>query len=166
MVPTDSTPRARRGRLEQASRSKASPSNLEPHSWSGAFRDIADGTFSLFSNRLALARHELMQDLKEAGGSAGAALAGGAVVLFGYILLNLGVILLTGALWKGALGMGVSALLLAALNLGGGLAVLARSAGQLKTNKGALEQTREALEKDKAWLKEIRNKPELAPPEP
>lgn len=158
-----STPR-RTDPLERRQQATGSAPAPAADSLVGALKGIGEGALELFSQRLTLARRELVDELKLLGGSAGVIAAGGAVALFGYVLLNAAIILLVGALWGGLLGMGVSALVLALLNLGAGLGALVRSARRLQEGPGRLEQTRSEWKKDQEWLQELRHKPALPSP--
>lgn len=132
-----------------------------------ALEGTAEGVFEMFSRRVTLARHELVQDLTVLGKSSGGMVVGGVVALFGYLMLNIAAILLSAAFGGGALGAGVCALIIALLNLTVGGLLAVRHLRNMKTSTGQLHLTREELQKDRKWLQEIQDRPSLpAPQEP
>ncbi len=150
--------------MERRRQAKQNPNTAGQDTLVGAIQGITEGTFELFAGRLTQARHELVHDLTQRGQHAGFMAASAVVMLFGYLLLNVAIVLLTGALWQGALGSGLAALGLALINLVTGGLILRSKMNSFRGGNTVLEKTREELKKDQAWMQETNTRPRLASP--
>ncbi len=127
-----------------------------------AIDGITDGLSRLVRNHFELARTEVRREASAVGQHLGALAVFASIALVGYGLLNLAIILF--AAWLGDIAiMAIVALVLAILNLGVAGFAIARIVARLKDSDVGLAQTTEELQKDKQWLKEIRDNssPEL-----
>jgi uncharacterized membrane protein YqjE len=122
-----------------------------------AIEDLTDGLSKLVRQHFELARTEVRQEVQGLRRKIGAAVAFGTLILFGYLLLNLAAVLAIGAFFDSLAAMALTALILGVVHFlvaGVGLWTIKN---RLEEQEVGLPQTTDELEKDKQWLKEIRN---------
>jgi hypothetical protein len=114
------------------------------------FGELFQETSTLVRQEIALAKVEITTDAKEAGKTAGAAAAGGALAYAGLIVLLMGLGLGLGELfdnpWLGVTLVGLVVAIAGVVMLRGGLAAL-------KKVDPTPERTIQTLKEDKEWLK-------------
>lgn len=129
-----------------------------------AVEDLTDGLSRLVRQHFALARVEMREEIDDLKKQIGAILVFAVVALLGYLLLNLAIILLFGVWLDSLAAMATTALILAILHLGVGVTALVLLGSRLRENEVGLSQTTEELQRNKQWLKEIRNNSSRALP--
>lgn len=119
-----------------------------------ALENLTDGLSRLVRQHLELAKIEAKMEAKIVGRNAAVLVVCGALLLLGYGLLNLAIILT--ALWLGSIAaMAITSIILAVLNLGVASFALYRAISNLQDND-LLPKTAEELQRNKKWIKEIR----------
>ena len=122
----------------------------------GAIEELTDGLSGLVRQHFELARTEVKEEAKEYS-RYGAVLGLAAALLFmGYAMGNVAVILV--ALWLGGVGaMAITSIVLTVLNMAAGALGGWYGWRHLREADVELSQTTEELQRDKKWLKEIRD---------
>ena len=119
-----------------------------------ALLGLSENITTLVSQHLALARHELRADALSAAQDVGALLVALFFVMVGYGLLNLAAILFA-AWFAGVVGMALTCLTLALINLIGGGLILRGVRAQLATRRYGLHYSGQELQRSKAWARQI-----------
>lgn len=131
---------------------------LTPRPQSGfqaAIEDLTDGLSRLVRQHFDLARAEVRQEATEMSLFARAAAICVGLFLVGYVLLLVAIILT--AAWLGGVGpMAITAIILALAHLGGAAIAYWRLDIHKKQSDLSLPQTTEELQRNKKWIKEIR----------
>lgn len=121
-----------------------------------AIDDLTDGVSRLVRQHFELARTEVRQEARQLATNLLVIAVFGAVALVGYGLLNLAVVFLFGAVWDFT-AMAWATLALAVVNIGGAGIAIALGARRLSDTEVGLPDTTEELQKDREWIKEIRD---------
>ncbi|MBA2662533.1 MAG: phage holin family protein [Bradymonadaceae bacterium] len=121
-----------------------------------AFQGLTDGLTSLIRNHLDLVRYEVKEEATTVGKNVAALALFGFIALVGFGLLNLTAILFAG--WFGGIvAMAITALVLTLINLGGSLYAIRHILKRFEDDKPGLSQTSEEIQRDKQWIKQIRD---------
>lgn len=121
-----------------------------------AIEGLTDGLSRLVRKHFELARTEVRREASEISQQVALLALFASISLVGYILLNLAIVFF--AAWLGDVAiMAIVALALAILNLGGGAFGAVRILRILRRSDVGLNQTTDELQRDKQWIKEIRD---------
>ena len=136
------------------------PVTTSPSRFQAAIDELTDGLSQLVRQHFELARSEVRREAQNiADISSDIAIYAllGAIGAVGYLLLNVAIILV--ALWLGSVAaMAITALVLAVLQLSiGGIGVAMAVRRFKESDIEPLRETTEELQKDKQWIKEIRD---------
>lgn len=125
--------------------------------------ELTDGLSRLVRQHFELARTEVRREATELGVHLRALAVFATIAIVGYILLNFSIIAV--ALWLGDIAaMAITSLVLAFVHLGVGTFASLRVVRKLGDSDVGLSETTEELQRDKQWIKEIRdNSPEKLP---
>jgi len=123
----------------------------EERSLGDLFADLAQDTGTLVRQELRLAGNELGENVSRLGKDAGMLVAGGVILFTGFLALIATVILVLGEL---GLDWWLAALIVTAVVLGIGAALVARARAALKNADLMPRQTIETLKEDQEWIKE------------
>ncbi len=128
----------------------------ERNGFQAAIDELTDGLSRLVRQHFELARTEVREEARQYSRYAAILTAATATLFMGYVMVHLAIILV--ALWIGGMAaMAITAIVLAILNITGGL-FAARYAWQgIQNTDVRLTQTTEELQRNKQWLKEIRD---------
>lgn len=127
-----------------------------------AIDGLTDGLSRLVRNHFELARTEVRREATELGQYLAAMAIFASIALVGYGLLNVAIVLV--AAWIAGLpAMAITAIVLALLNLGVAAFAMARIIARLRDSDLSLSQTTHELQRNKQWLKEIRDNSSTAP---
>lgn len=132
------------------------PVITDANRFQAAIEELTDGVSRLVRQHFELARTEVRQEASRLGTNLAIIGVFGAVALVGYGLLNLAVVFLFGAFWS-LTAMAWATLALAVINLGGAGIAIAVSARRISDTDVGLSDTTEELQKDREWIKEIRD---------
>lgn len=124
-----------------------------PDTTSAAVTNLSQGVSSLVRGHLALARTEMVQDIKEITKDLMMELCGAPVVLVGYLLLWISV----GFLLSIALPFWIAFLICAVANIALGLGLMALGASRVKRQSLKLPTTAGELRRDRAWISALRH---------
>ncbi|MFU8802816.1 MAG: phage holin family protein, partial [Bradymonadaceae bacterium] len=128
-----------------------------------AFQGLTDGLSNLFRQHLELVRFEVKEEATEVGKNVAALGLFVFIALVGYGLLNLAAIFFAG--WFGGLvAMAIAALALALINLGGAAYAIRKIMHRFEDNSVNLSRTEEEMQRNKQWIKQIRNNEADSPP--
>lgn len=120
-----------------------------------AIEDLTDGLSRLVRQHFELARIEVRSEAKEVSRDVAIIVAAAAIALIGYIFLNLAIILT--ALWLGSVAaMAITSIIIAALHIIAAVLGVTIAIRRLKKTDMGLPQTTEELQRNKTWIKEIR----------
>ncbi len=132
------------------------PIPREPTGFQTAIEELTDGLSQLVRQHFELARTEVRREASEFAGYLQGLVVFGTVALMGYGVLNLAIIVV--AFWIGGVAaMAITAVVLALLQLGVGAIGALRIVRNIQNEEVGLPETTEELQKDKQWLKEIRD---------
>ncbi len=136
------------------------PVTTSPSRVQAALADWTDGLSQLGRQHFELARSEVRreaQNIADISSDIAVYALLGAIGAVGYLILNVAVILV--ALWLGNVAaMAITALVLAVLQLGiGGFGIAMAVRRFQDSDIEPLRETTEELQKDKQWIKEIRD---------
>ncbi len=122
-----------------------------------AIEDLTDGLSKLVRQHFELARTEVREEVQGLRNKIGAAIAFGTLILFGYLLLIFALVFAMGALFQSLAAMALTALILGLVHIIVAAVGIWTIKKRLEEQEVGLPQTTDELEKDKQWLKEIRN---------
>lgn len=136
------------------------PVTTSPSRFQAAIDELTDGLSQLVRQHFELARSEVRreaQNIADISSDIAVYALLGAIGAVGYLILNVAVILV--ALWLGNVAaMAITALVLAVLQLGiGGFGIAMAVRRFQDSDIEPLRETTEELQKDKQWIKEIRD---------
>ncbi|HEY3449817.1 MAG TPA: phage holin family protein [Myxococcales bacterium] len=130
-------------------------SPASPDSVTEAVTGLSQGMNALVRGHLALARVEVVRDLKALGKDAALELAGVPMLMASYLLLWIGI----GYLLALAIPTWASFLICAGANLLGGLTLLAVGYALMKKQKVELPASADEIRRDREWASKLREPP-------